>query len=81
MDILTEFENDDRFFREFCAGRHSFETFWGSASDRYEGIYIKVAPYLNHKLRRIREWAKYEIDRAKENIECDENNDAEFERG
>ncbi|RCX19504.1 hypothetical protein DFR58_103251 [Anaerobacterium chartisolvens] len=79
--LLTEFENDDRFFREFCAGRHSFESFSGPASDRFKEIYKNVSPYLNHKLRRIREWAEYEIDRAKENMEWDKKHDAEFDRG
>lgn len=61
--LLSEFESDDRFFREFLAGRHAFEVFNVRERIDYHDSLVKVmTPYLSHNLRRIREWAKYEID-------------------
>jgi hypothetical protein len=58
--FLTEYEGDDRIFREFCAGRHSGEVLHGSASERRPSVEKAVRPFLEHPLRRVRDWARYE---------------------
>lgn len=66
--LLSEFEFDERLFREFIAGRHSFEVFSIEAKvDEHEKLVTAMKPYLEHKLKRVREWADYEI-RNSENI-------------
>lgn len=60
--LLSYFETNDPFFREFLAGRHSFEVY--NVKDRVEqhDILVKeLTPYLSYPLRRVREWAEYEI--------------------
>lgn len=60
--LLSEYEMDDRFFREFLAGRHSFEVFnIESTVEGHEQLVTVMQPYLNHKLKRVRDWAEYEI--------------------
>jgi hypothetical protein len=44
------------------------------------GTEEKVAPYLKHPLRRIREWAQNEIDYAKFMIEWDRQLESERDR-
>ncbi|CAI8826852.1 putative TIR domain-containing protein [Priestia megaterium] len=61
--LLCEFETEDRVFQEFLAGRHAFEIFNVRNRVEYHDSLVKVmTPYLSHKLKRIREWANYEID-------------------
>jgi hypothetical protein len=62
--LLTEFEDDERVFNEFCVGRHAGETYVGSMSRYFEDTEERMKPYLNHPLRRIREWAQDEIANA-----------------
>ncbi len=81
--LLTNFENDERLFKEFCAGRHSFEVNWskiGGDKKKLKQLKEKIAPYLSHDLRRVREWAKYEIRSAKRKYEWDKKHDAELGR-
>lgn len=62
--LLSEFEDDDRVFDEFCVGRYTREMYIGSMSLYFEDTEERMKPYLNHPLRRIREWAEYEIANA-----------------
>lgn len=62
--VLREFEGDDRTFREFVAGTHSFQTYVGSyATARTREASVAKA-FLNHPLRRVREWASIELEQA-----------------
>lgn len=62
--LLTAFENDDEVFRAFIGGRHGHETFFGPISAAFAGVEERMQPYLRHPLRRVREWARYEIRHA-----------------
>jgi hypothetical protein len=78
--LLSEFEDNDDVFAEFCAGRHSGQIFFGSLSGPFEGTEERMQPYLTHRLRRIREWAQYEIANAKGMRAWDIQREAEFGR-
>lgn len=60
--VLSRFEDDDRTFREFCAGTHSFQLYSGDIAAQKEAEAASARPFFNHRLRRIREWARYEYD-------------------
>jgi hypothetical protein len=78
--LLTEFEEDDRVFNEFCVGRHTGEMYVGSMSRYFEDTEERMKPYLNHHLRRIREWAQYEISNAQGVRSWEGQREAEFGR-
>ncbi|MEK4713320.1 trypsin-like peptidase domain-containing protein [Sporosarcina sp. FSL K6-5500] len=70
--ILSTYEWDDRLFREFIAGRHSFEVInISEAIENYENLKVKMEPYLNHGVSRVRQWAEYEIKQS-EGLQKDE---------
>jgi hypothetical protein len=60
--LLSEYEDDDQVFEEFRSGRYSRKIYIGSRSGCFEGTEDLLKPYLDHPLRRVREWAQYEID-------------------
>jgi hypothetical protein len=60
--VLSRFEDDDVTFREFCAGTHSFQTYVGDIASQREAEAASSRPFFNHRLKRIREWARYEYD-------------------
>jgi hypothetical protein len=62
--VLERFEDDERVFREFCGGVHSGQTYWGDMAAQYEREGEVARRFLDHPLRRIRDWAQYEIDQA-----------------
>ena len=78
--LLTEFEENKEVFSSFCAGRHSFETRFGHARDHRAEIETQVRPFLNHRLRRVREWAQYELHLSDVKIKMDDDDDEEFQR-
>jgi hypothetical protein len=78
--LLSEFEDDERVFDEFCVGRHSGEVYVGSMSRYFEDTEERMKPYLNHPLRRIREWAQYEIANAQGVRVWEGQREAEFGR-
>lgn len=59
---LEMFESDERTFKEFCCGVHSFQSYWGDIASKYDAEGKKAECFLNHRLRRIREWAQLERD-------------------
>ncbi len=59
--VLSEFEDDDILFRKFCAGSHSSQVYMGDIASQKTKEAEIAKKFLNHPLRRIREWAKYEI--------------------
>lgn len=71
--LLEKFETDKRFFREFLAGRHSYEVFSVEEKiNQHDHLVASMQPYLEHRLRLVQEWAKYEI-RNSESIRDDHN--------
>lgn len=78
--LLSEFEDDDRVFNEFCAGRHHGDMYVGSMSRYFEDTEERMKPYLNHPRRRIREWAEYEIANARGVRVWEGQREAEFGR-
>lgn len=58
--VLRRFEEDDRTFHEFCAGAHSFQVYRGNIASAHETEGDIARRFLNHPLRRIREWAAIE---------------------
>lgn len=64
--LLEKYENDDRFFREFISGRHSFEVYSVQEKiEKHDELEKKMQPYLKHRLKRVREWAEYEVKASK----------------
>jgi len=59
--VLTEFEDDDWVFHEFCAGVHSFQMYSGDIAAQHEAEAAMAESFLNHPARRIREWAQAEV--------------------
>jgi hypothetical protein len=60
--VLTRFEDDDLVFREFCAGTHSLQMYVGDIAGKRESEAASARPFFNHRLKRIRDWARYEYD-------------------
>jgi hypothetical protein len=60
--LLSEFEDDDQVFEQFRTGRNARQIYVGAVSGHFEGTDDRIAPYLDHPLRRVREWAQGEID-------------------
>lgn len=78
--LLDEFADDDYTFGLYCAALHSRQVYVGGMARYFIGTEEKVAPYLNHHLRRIREWAQNEIDHARFMIEWDNQLESERDR-
>jgi hypothetical protein len=60
--ILSKFEGEERLFNEFIAGAHSFQMYSGDIAEQYEAEAEVAKRFLDHSLKRVREWAVYEID-------------------
>ncbi|MGO8671504.1 MAG: hypothetical protein ACLQVD_09105 [Capsulimonadaceae bacterium] len=58
--ILNEFENDDQTFQEFLAGIHNMQMYEGDIAGLHEREADLARKFLNHPLKRIREWAQIE---------------------
>jgi hypothetical protein len=59
--VLSEFEDDERTFREFCLGSHSLQIYIGDIAFQKQKEAEIAREFLKHPLRRVREWAEYEI--------------------
>lgn len=64
---LATFEDDDRTFDEFAAGTHSFDWYSGDIAAQHEQEAAVARRFLDHPLRRVREWARLEEQSATEN--------------
>lgn len=64
--VLEEFADDDRTFSSFCAGVHDLQMYGGDIAAQHEEEAAVAERFLNHRLRRIREWARYEVDSSRE---------------
>lgn len=69
--VLSRFEEDDRTFREFCAGVHSLQLYAGSYASTRQKEADVAEKFFNHRLRRIREWARMEHDSALRDVQRD----------
>jgi hypothetical protein len=60
--VLSQFEDDEDTFRKFCISSHNLQVYVGDTV-AHKNKEVEIArSFLNHPLRRIREWANYEID-------------------
>ena len=64
--VLTRFEDDPRTFSEFVAGVHSFQGYRGSYSAARQKEADEAKAFLNHRSKRVREWALLEMRQAEE---------------
>jgi hypothetical protein len=62
--VLDRFADDEQVFREFCAGSHLGQIYSGNIAEQHDREASLARRFLNHPLRRIREWALSEIDSA-----------------
>ncbi|HYH65478.1 MAG TPA: hypothetical protein VD866_12350 [Urbifossiella sp.] len=76
--LFTEREHDQEAFLAFLAGRHSGAFF--SRGDLLEVTRAAMAPFASHQLRRVREWAEYEVRHARQHLEWLRRDDEEDER-
>jgi len=64
--VLTEFEGSDDVFRSFLVGTHRLQMYSGDIARQHEHEADVARKFLNHPLRRIREWAVIEEKRSRE---------------
>ncbi len=57
--LFTERESDQDAFEWFLAGRHYGARMWSGSEALQKRM--EMDPYVRHPLRRVREWAQYEI--------------------
>lgn len=55
--VLTEFEDSDRVFAEFCAGMHSMKMYEGDIAAAHEEEAKIADRFRDHPIRRLREWS------------------------
>ncbi len=67
--VLTRFEEDDEVFRRFCSGRWPRIAWRGDERDRLAEREKALEPFRQHPLRRIREWAEYELEHNRKQAE------------
>lgn len=68
--ILEKFETSDKVYCEFIRSRYAWVVYSvGEIIENYDKLVQEKKAYLNHPLRRIREWAKYEINRYNQIME------------
>jgi hypothetical protein len=76
--LFTNREDDQRAFEWFLMGRHSGAKVW--TGDQTAETRAEMEPYLQHPLRRVREWAEYEIRSAEHEADWFRQRDEEGER-
>jgi hypothetical protein len=54
--------DDDEVLNNFSAGVHSGEFWWGDRSEQFRREAEDARQFLKHPNRRIRQWARLEID-------------------
>ncbi len=64
--VLSEFENDEDTFRKFCISSHNLQIYRGDITYQKEKEAEIAKYFLNHPLRRVREWAEHEISSCKQ---------------
>jgi hypothetical protein len=78
--VLTEFGENDRVWREFCAGRHAFEVREGHARDHRAELELELEPFRNNPKPWVRRWAEYELRENERDAELDDMLEDRFER-
>ena len=66
--VLSEFESDERTFQEFCIGSHSLQPYVGDIASHKKREAEIAKKFLDYPLRRVREWAEYEISSCEQEI-------------
>lgn len=64
--VLSTFEKDDNTFRKFCSGSHNLQLYSGDIASHKNQEAEIAKSFLNYPLPRIKEWARYEIDRCQQ---------------
>jgi hypothetical protein len=64
--VLSEFEDDECTFREFCIGSRNRLNFVSDIESQKQKEAEVAREFLNHPQRRVREWAEYEISRCEQ---------------
>ncbi len=75
--VLTKYEDDDKVFRSFLLGLHGLRFYSGDIASQHDAEANLAEKFLNHPLRRIREWARDERDGARQQAERWRQNDEE----
>ncbi|WP_330205520.1 hypothetical protein [Cyanobacterium sp. Dongsha4] len=63
--VLSKFEDDEETFRNFCISSHNLQVYLGDTVAHKNKEAEIAKSFLNHQLRRIREWASYEIESSR----------------
>ncbi len=77
LDVILRDFDDDRVLNNFAAGAHSGGSWWGDRSEQLRREAEDARRFLNHPNRRIREWARHEIDQRTHMAEREELEHAE----
>jgi hypothetical protein len=77
LDLILREYDDDEVLNNFAAGVHSGESWWGDRSEQFRREAEDARPFLKHPNRRIREWARLEIDERTSMAESLEREHAE----
>jgi hypothetical protein len=62
LDVILREYDDDQVFTNFSAGAYSGEFWYGDASEQFRRKAEDARRFLKHSNRRIRKWARQEID-------------------
>lgn len=62
--ILSRYEEDEEVFRGFLAGTHTGQVYSGDIATAHEQEAAVARRFLGHPIKRVREWAAYEIQSA-----------------
>jgi hypothetical protein len=62
LDVILREYDDDEVLNNFSAGVHSGEFWWGDRSEQFRREAEDARQFLKHPNRRIRQWARLEID-------------------
>ncbi len=76
--VFGTFEDDDATFREFCLGAHSFQMYSGDIAAQKAAEAEVARRFLDHELRRVREWAAYEMEQSSNEAKRWRQEDEEF---
>jgi hypothetical protein len=77
LDVILREYDDDRVLSNFAAGAHSGESWWGDGSEQFRREAGDARRFLKHPNRRIRQWARHEIDQRTRLAEWEEREHAE----
>jgi hypothetical protein len=78
LDTIFREYDDDRVLNNFTAGVHSGESWRGDRSEQLRREAENARRFLKHPNRRIREWARSEIDQRTRMAEWEEREHAEL---